>query len=370
MDLTNEDRLAKVLTASELLVGARSVEEVVAVLRDTARAAIGAEGVAVVIEDGGYCSYVAEDSVSPLWQGQSFPADHCISGWVMRHDQTVAIPDVHKDPRIPQDAYAPTFVKSMVMVPIGSPNPVAALGTYWSDVHEHDLDTINRLESLARLATIAIENARLTQARNRATALGAAQNRVLELAVGETPLEVTLDEMVHEVEGLSISGFLASIILLTEDGQQVEHCSVPSLPYAYRDAIVGITVSHIGKSSDFKTVQAVPTFDKSDAAAYSSLTLDHDLNVCWSTPMRSAKGLTLGVLVMCHRDMREPLSADLEIVDFVTRTLEILMTTRSNKLLVYWMDGLPSYLGIYSLMRLRTARAFGTRVRRSINTLG
>ena len=129
-----EGRLSHVLIASERLVTARSMDEVVGVLRDTARAAVGAEGVAVVVSEDGRCSYVAEDAVSPLWQGQTFPADACISGWVMRHGETVAIRDVRLDPRIPQEAYAPTFVRSLVMVPIGRPAPVAALGAYWSQV--------------------------------------------------------------------------------------------------------------------------------------------------------------------------------------------------------------------------------------------
>lgn len=75
----NEGRLSHLLNASERLGTTRSVDEVVAVLRDTARAAVGSEGIAIVIEDEGRCSYVAEDADSPLWQGQTFKADHCIS---------------------------------------------------------------------------------------------------------------------------------------------------------------------------------------------------------------------------------------------------------------------------------------------------
>ena len=120
--------MSHVLNASERLVMAGSVDEVIAVLRDTARATVGAAGIAVVIANDGCCSYVAEDAVSPLWQGQTFAADHCISGWVMRHGETVAISDVRLDSRIPQDAYAPTFVRSLVMVPIGKPVPIAAHG--------------------------------------------------------------------------------------------------------------------------------------------------------------------------------------------------------------------------------------------------
>lgn len=159
---------ADILEASERLVAAHSLDDVIDVLRKTARAAVGAEGIAIALKDGDRCFYVAEDAVAPLWQGQSFPASDCIFGWAMRERETVAIRDVRLDPRVPQEAYARTFVRSLVMVPIGRPDPVAAIGAYWSAPADHDADTVARLESLARLATIAIENARLAHARDRA----------------------------------------------------------------------------------------------------------------------------------------------------------------------------------------------------------
>ncbi|WBO21044.1 hybrid sensor histidine kinase/response regulator [Sphingomonas abietis] len=149
------------IEASEQLAAARSMDEVVEVLRRTARTVVGAEGIAVVIRDEGRCFYVAEDAVGPLWSGSRFDENICISGWAMQHLETVAIADVRCDDRVPQAAYAPTFVRSLLMAPIGRPQAVAALGAYWSDVRLHDVETIRRLESLARLAAIAIENARL-----------------------------------------------------------------------------------------------------------------------------------------------------------------------------------------------------------------
>ena len=50
--------------ASERLASARSMPAVVEVLRDTARGAIGADGIAVVLKDGDQCSYVAEDAIA------------------------------------------------------------------------------------------------------------------------------------------------------------------------------------------------------------------------------------------------------------------------------------------------------------------
>jgi PAS domain S-box-containing protein len=319
-----------VLNASERLVMAESVDEVVAVLRDVARATVGADGVAVIIQDEGRCSYIAEDAVSPLWQGQTYPADHCVSGWVIRRGETIAIRDVRLDPRIPQDAYAPTFVRSLVMAPIGRPVPVAALGAYWSQVRSHDDDTVKRLESLARLATIAIENARLTQARNRAAALGAAQNRILELAVEETPLNVALDAIVREVETLSPSRFLGSILLLSEEGGQLQHCAGPSLPLPFINAVESITVSP-GAGSGSRATTPNPLASVSEIAhdlqwaEFRAQAIGHGLHVCASIPIRSAQGAMLGTFVMYHADLREPLSADLEICDFVVKTVGLVV---------------------------------------------
>jgi PAS domain S-box-containing protein len=158
---SDEAAWQRLIAASERLATARSMEAVVEVLRETARAVVQAEGIAVILRDDDHCFYVAEDAEAPLWAGRRFPAETCISGWAMIHRQTVAIPDIRLDPRIPQDAYRTTFVRSLVVVPIGGPEPVAAIGAYWSTPREHDASTISRLEALARSAATAIENARL-----------------------------------------------------------------------------------------------------------------------------------------------------------------------------------------------------------------
>ncbi|WP_068092172.1 ATP-binding protein [Novosphingobium rosa] len=149
------------IEASEKLAAARSLEEVVSVLRVTARKVVGADGIAVIIREPGRCFYAVEDAMAPLWAGKRFDENSCISGWAMQHLQTVRIADTTTDERIPQEAYAPTFVRSLVMVPIGAPRAVAALGAYWAHIGHQPRNMVRRLESLARLAGIAIENARL-----------------------------------------------------------------------------------------------------------------------------------------------------------------------------------------------------------------
>jgi PAS domain S-box-containing protein len=154
---------SRLIAAGERLATARSMKAVVDILRTTARDIAEAEGIAVVLRDGEFCHYAAEDAVGSLWTGQRFPMVNCVSGWAMMHRQTVIIPDIRLDERVPQAAYRSTFVRSLVMVPVGTPRPVAAIGAYWSDVRTQDPETIERLEALARSAAIALENIRLLE---------------------------------------------------------------------------------------------------------------------------------------------------------------------------------------------------------------
>jgi signal transduction histidine kinase len=145
----------------EALAGARSVDAITLVLRAFARRAVGADGIAIVLRDEDKCHYVAEDAMEPLWAGQRFPMQRCVSGWAMQNHETVVIPDVFMDPRVPVDAYRRTFVHSMVMVPIGRPEPIAAIGAYWSEAGAPTDNQIALLEALARAASTALENGRL-----------------------------------------------------------------------------------------------------------------------------------------------------------------------------------------------------------------
>jgi len=47
-----------------------------------------------------------------------------------------AIKDIYSDARIPADAYRPTFVKSLAMVPIREAAPIGAIGIYWARQHQ------------------------------------------------------------------------------------------------------------------------------------------------------------------------------------------------------------------------------------------
>ncbi|MCZ7525611.1 MAG: GAF domain-containing protein [Acidimicrobiia bacterium] len=130
--------------------------EIQETVRTAARQVVLADGATFVLRDGDECFYADEDAMSPLWKGQRFPLTRCISGWAMLNDEVAIVPDITQDERIPLEAYRPTFVKSLVMVPVGRGGPAAAIGAYWARVHAATLREVEMLEELADATAAAI----------------------------------------------------------------------------------------------------------------------------------------------------------------------------------------------------------------------
>jgi len=93
--LSDASALEVLVAAIEKLSVVRTVEQIAAVVRVSARELTGADGIAIVVRDGDRCHYVDEDSIAPLWKGMKFPMTACISGWSMLNRQTAIIPDIY-----------------------------------------------------------------------------------------------------------------------------------------------------------------------------------------------------------------------------------------------------------------------------------
>lgn len=156
-----ERSMRRLVTAVKDLSRARSNEDIAAIVRTAARDLNGADGATFVLREGEKCFYFDEDAIAPLWKGKRFPLDACISGWVMQHRRHVSIEDVYSDPRIPHDAYRPTFVKSLVMVPVRREAPIAAIGNYWATRHVATAQEIELIQALADSTSVAMENVRV-----------------------------------------------------------------------------------------------------------------------------------------------------------------------------------------------------------------
>jgi GAF domain-containing protein len=136
---------------------AQRIEDIQQLVKVAARQVAGAHGATFVLLDNDMCYYADEDSMSPLWKGQRFPVSDCISGWSMIHRTAVVIGDVRRDERIPQDAYRPTFVRSLVMTPLLGPTPMGAIGVYWAHPGQPPPAVVEALTLLADLAVTALQ---------------------------------------------------------------------------------------------------------------------------------------------------------------------------------------------------------------------
>ena len=156
-----DEGLITLIETIEALSATRTIAEVADVVRKAARKVSGADGVAFVLRDNEQCWYFDEDAIGPLWKGKRFPLTACISGWAMLNRQTVIIPDIYLDERIPHDAYRPTFVKSLVMTPVRMEDPVAAIGAYWAEEYVPPPEIVKKLQGIARATASALESGRL-----------------------------------------------------------------------------------------------------------------------------------------------------------------------------------------------------------------
>jgi GAF domain-containing protein len=165
------DKVLDLIDVAREFAIAADVEGVGRIVKVAARRLLGADGVTFVLREGDLVRYADEDAISPLWKGTAFPASSCVSGWAMDHRETVAIEDVYADPRVPHDAYRPTFVKGMLMVPVLTAQPVAAIGAYWAERHAATPREAALLEAIAGFAAAALQRAKLERELRSAVAL-------------------------------------------------------------------------------------------------------------------------------------------------------------------------------------------------------
>ena len=142
---------------------ARSLPEIQEIVRTAARRLTGADGATFVLRDGENCFYADEDAISPLWKGQRFPQESCVSGWVMAERRPIVIEDLLTHPRVPHDVYRATFARSMAMVPIRRNDPLGAIGNYWARRHRATEEEVELLQALADTTAVAMENVRFYQ---------------------------------------------------------------------------------------------------------------------------------------------------------------------------------------------------------------
>jgi PAS domain S-box-containing protein len=227
--------LAKVV---QELSTARNVGAVRSIVAHAARSMTAADGATFVLRDGDQCYYADEDAIAPLWRGRRFPADTCISGWVMQRGTAAVIEDIYADERIPHDAYRPTFVQSLVMVPVRRTDPIGAIGIYWAARHQATADEIEFLQALADCTVVTLEHIRVlaeleTRVGERTLALSELYGQYRTL-VDTTPNAV----IIHDGDFVLFANRAAAVLWGVDSPEDVIGTSIiDTVVRGYRDTV-------------------------------------------------------------------------------------------------------------------------------------
>ena len=154
-------------------------------------------------------------------------------------------------------------------------------------------------------------------------AFSAGQQRVEEMIESNQPLSDILTTLVRMIEAQS-PGMLCSVLLLSSDGNHIEHGAAPSLPQFYVKAIDGSPIGPKQGSCGtamYRGERVVVTDILSDPLweDYRALAQGTGLRACWSTPILSRRGKVLGSFAMYYVRPQAPTGEEARLTEAATR---------------------------------------------------
>ena len=151
----------------------------------------------------------------------------------------------------------------------------------------------------------------------------AEQERIKEMIAADAPLNEILAELLLIIEAESPE-MIGSILLLSDDGNHVQHAVAPSLPANYIKVIDGNpigpkhgscgTAMFRGKPVIVTDIFADPLWDE-----YRGFASAIGVAACWSTPILSSKGKVLGSFAMYYREPRTPTGDESHLTNIATK---------------------------------------------------
>src|SRR6266851_1219019 len=119
-------------------------------------------------------------------------------------------------------------------------------------------------------------------------------------------------------------GMLCSIFLLDEDGLHLRYGVAPNLPQAFQaatdGACIGPDVGPCGEAAYLRRpVFVSDILSHPNWSNFRSVVLPIGLRAAWSTPIMSHDGKVLGTFCMLFREVRHPVTRDIQLIDYASR---------------------------------------------------
>ena len=154
-------------------------------------------------------------------------------------------------------------------------------------------------------------------------AFTAGQQEVEDMIAGNAPLADILSTLVRMIEAQT-RGMFCSVLLLSPDGNHIQHGAAPSLPPNYVQAVDGApigpkhgscgTAMYRGERVIVTDILTDPLWDD-----FRDLTKGTGLRACWSTPIMSRRGKVLGSFAMYYLQPQSPTGEEARLTDAATR---------------------------------------------------
>jgi GAF domain-containing protein len=154
-------------------------------------------------------------------------------------------------------------------------------------------------------------------------ALKTGEEEVEAMIAANAPLADILATLVRMVEAQS-PGMLCSVLLLSADGNHIQHGAAPSLPSDYVKAVDGApigpkhgscgTAMYRGERVIVTDILTDPLWED-----FRDLTKGTGLRACWSTPIMSKRGKVLGSFAMYYAQPQTPTGEEARLTQVATR---------------------------------------------------
>ena len=163
----------------------------------------------------------------------------------------------------------------------------------------------------------------------------AEQNRILRMIAANAPLGEILNNLVLLIEAQS-PDMLCSVLLLSDDGDHIQHGAAPSLSPQYVKAIDGAPIGPKKGSCGTAMYRGKPVivtdiFEDPLWEDYKDLARGSGLRACWSTPILSGRGKVLGSFAMYYREPRTPTGEEAHLTSIATYIAGLAIERKSSQ---------------------------------------